>query len=378
MKTRMLCCITFLLSGALPALAQFDSGSDGSDGAFFPVVDIVIDLSLAATASWDTPSPNPGLGVYDPEKWAVVFKYAAITVQSGVDVTFVNHPSGAPVVWLSQGDVTIDGTVHLSGANGTSTGSSYAEPGPGGFAGGRRAGVDLPSSAGFGPGGGNGQGTYDYGNEFILPLIGGSGGTGSSSYNGGAGGGAILIASSESILVNGTVRANAGGSISSQYGSGGAVRLVANAILGTGYVSASGYSNDGRIRMEGGDFIDFEGSSNPVPSLAYTPGPLFPPSNAPKLRVTQIAGEPVPADPEARIKTIDVEISDEGAVTIHIEAMNIPVGTQVQVRVVPQRGPIIETISSPLVGSEVLSTATAIVPFPLFRSEIQLKANFSP
>lgn len=73
-----------------------DSGSDGSDGVFNPLASVQIDLSLAATATWDTPSPVPGQGVYDPVQWAVVFKYSSITIPNGVSVSFKNHPSGAP------------------------------------------------------------------------------------------------------------------------------------------------------------------------------------------------------------------------------------------------------------------------------------------
>ena len=104
--------------------ADFDSGSDGSDGAFAPKFDTVIDLSLAATASWDTPSPVPGQGVYDPERWAVVFKYTTIDIPLGVTVSFTNHPSGAPVIWLASGDVTIAGEVNVNGEEGAHSGNS--------------------------------------------------------------------------------------------------------------------------------------------------------------------------------------------------------------------------------------------------------------
>ena len=83
------------------ASADFDSGSDGSDGAFNPKFKTVIDLSLAATAPWDTPSPVPVQGVYDPDDWAVVFKYTTIDIPVGVTVSFTNHPSGAPAIWRS-------------------------------------------------------------------------------------------------------------------------------------------------------------------------------------------------------------------------------------------------------------------------------------
>jgi hypothetical protein len=220
---------------AAASLGVFNSGSDGSDGAFNPQFSVVIDLGNAATGTWDTPSAVAGNGVYDPTLWAVVFKYTTIDIPAKVTVTFINHPSGAPVVWLASGNVTISGSVKLDGANGGSSSMpfSYAEPGPGGFAGGVRlnASPSIPASAGFGPGGG-GQtedGTYwnSYGNVNILPLVGGSGGGGGyppqTGTGGGAGGGAILVASSGSITLNasGTMTAD-GGAGGGWTGSGGA------------------------------------------------------------------------------------------------------------------------------------------------------------
>ncbi len=178
--------------------AQFDSGSDGSDGAFNPQSNVVIDLSLAATGPWNMPSPVPGQGVYDPDKWAVVFKYTTVNIPAGVGVTFLNHLSGAPVVWLASSNVSITGKVSAKGMDGATWPNlpAFAIPGPGGFEGGRaiRSSPTLPS-CGLGPGGGgryqNQSGLYSYGNESILPLIGGSGGLATTLNGGGAGGGAI-------------------------------------------------------------------------------------------------------------------------------------------------------------------------------------------
>lgn len=50
-------------------------GADGSDGAFNPTTNVTINLALADAGAWNGPNPNPGEGVYDPDKWAVVFRY---------------------------------------------------------------------------------------------------------------------------------------------------------------------------------------------------------------------------------------------------------------------------------------------------------------
>jgi hypothetical protein len=94
-------------------------GANGSDGALNITQDTVIDLSKATTGTWDdNNSANAGNGVYDPEKWAVVFKYTSVNVLAGKKLTFKNHATRAPVVWLVSGNVTIGGTVDLSGGGG--------------------------------------------------------------------------------------------------------------------------------------------------------------------------------------------------------------------------------------------------------------------
>ena len=74
MSKVLLAFVGALVATAVPAMAQFDSGSDGSDGPFWPTTTTTIDLSLAATAAWDTPSPVQGQGVYDPDLWIIALK----------------------------------------------------------------------------------------------------------------------------------------------------------------------------------------------------------------------------------------------------------------------------------------------------------------
>src|SRR5207237_1013153 len=120
---------------AMSAEAQITiPGADGSDGVFNPTQSVQIDLSQAATAPWDTPSPVQSRGVYDPDKWAIVFKYTSVNIPTGVQVTFRKHPSRAPVIWLVAAGVIINGQVYLGPEdNGINLGNG--EPGPGGFRG---------------------------------------------------------------------------------------------------------------------------------------------------------------------------------------------------------------------------------------------------
>src|SRR4029077_18821628 len=91
-------------------------GADGSDGALIVTANTNIDLSLAVTGVWSNNNAgNFGKGIYDPDKWAVVFKYSSVNIANGATVTFSNHPTHAPVVWLVSSNVTIDGTLSLDG-----------------------------------------------------------------------------------------------------------------------------------------------------------------------------------------------------------------------------------------------------------------------
>ncbi|MCW5560141.1 MAG: hypothetical protein KIT22_20170, partial [Verrucomicrobiae bacterium] len=175
-------------------------GANGSDGALNVTQHTVIDLSQAATGDWDADnSAHAGKGIYDPAKWAVVFKYSGVNIASGAKVTFKNHPSRAPVVWLVSGDATIAGELNLDGQVGQEP-PLLAEPGPGGFRGGAGEYLGVQRGSGFGPGGGQaGDGGLDaitasggygsagaslgglppgatYGNPSLIPLVGGSGG----------------------------------------------------------------------------------------------------------------------------------------------------------------------------------------------------------
>ena len=334
--------------GALTAHAQLTIPSDGSDGAFAPVANVEIDLGLATTALWT--APGSGNGVYDPEKWAVVFKYSSVNIPAGVTVTFKNHPSYAPVVWLVQGNVTIAGELNLDGKSGGVAGSVEAlipaEPGPGGFRGAAKG--PLGYGQGLGPGARPGDiGRYSeaYGNPQIGPLIGGSGG--SASYwhydripNGG--GGAILIATQASVSLIGTITANSPNQ-PSMSGSGGAIKIIASAIAGTGILSArstAGNPTNGRIRLETNSLstalLTYPESVAIPPA---NPPVIWPAANAPTARVISVDSINAPLDPRAPlVAAADVAIQNSNQVNILIETTNFPIEGAVQFNITPKFG----------------------------------------
>ena len=414
--------IWFLLALSLNAEAgNFVSGSTGTDGPFAPTSDTTLQL------------PSNG-----------IFNFTTVNIPVGVTVKFQKNAANTPVYMLTTGDVNIAGVIDVSGEKGAdgNTGNIGPVPGgkggPGGFDGGYggepgSTGVSSKSAGnGLGTGGGThfnsyysqynrtcelasggsysssgsslpSSGCYNYsccvgssatyGNSSLLPLIGGSGGGGGNagnSYNayggsGGGGGGAILIASSSSINITGTIKANGGngGSNSSASGggggSGGGIRLIANSITGTGSLQANGgsggsgeplnwYSTDcksdrcggnggsGRIRVEG--YTVTASNISPSPSVS-TPGLVFLPQ-VPTLLITKIAGNTVPASASGSYTAPDITLPSTitNPISVEISASNIPAGTSVTMTATPQHGSA-TSANTTLVGTDASSTATA-------------------
>ncbi len=337
-----LAALALSLAACSPQLfAQLNIPSDGSDGALNISANTVIDLSQAVTGNWtNNNTANAGKGIYDPNKWAVVFKYSSVNIQAGNNVTFINHPTHAPVVWLVSGNVTNNGEISLDGQSAVTDYTDPAEPGPGGFRGG------TSGMLGFGPGGGfSGFGSYSsypYGNSQIVPLIGGSGGRYYQYSDGG--GGVILIASSGTIYINGSMHAT-GGYIG---GAGGAIRLIAGQLTGSGSISVQknityqGSGDAGRIRLEAtntaGLNFSLTPSVNPLSILASpVPLTLWPATNAPVVQVTTIsnvnANLLAPVDPKASLAAgqDDLAIATTTAVTIGLQTFNFPTNGTVNV-----------------------------------------------
>jgi hypothetical protein len=364
MKNPIPCLPVFILAVATlatPAFAQLNVPSDGSDGALNITTNIVIDLSRAVTGMYNLADPSTN-GIYDPTQWAVVFKYSSINIQGAFDtngnlggnnVTFLNHPSHAPVIWLVQSNVTINGIVSLNGQS--STGAipqqyTPLEPGPGGF----RSGAAGPEGfgAGYGPGGGSANGADAgyagyYGNPQILPLIGGSGsGAGqylSPPYSGASAGGAILIVAGGTVTINGQITAVGGAGVQVRTGSGssGAIRIVANQIFGNGLINAAGVdgtATDGRTRMEA-NYLSPQLSIFPNAAVvppSQTPV-IFPPANAPTVSVVSVDTQTAPLNPLAAVvSSADIGIQNNNPVNIILQTQNLPIQGVVTLRITPK------------------------------------------
>lgn len=385
----------FLMTFTANAVA-FDSGSTGADGVF---------------------NPNSSITVQVPESG--VFNYTTVNIPTGVTVTYKKNEANTPVTILASGNVTISGTVSVSGSSAGASVPGYG--GPGGFDGGRGgstsnaglrgqgpgAGVgglprtDADLGGGFGGGGGfgfvgntgtgldAGAGGTVYGNDRLIPLIGGSGGgggggnTGYPGGGGGGGGGSILIASSGTITVTGAINANGGNGASSSFargstgggGSGGSVRLIANTIAGNGSISATGsiagtnnFNNtDGSLGSGGNGRIRLECTTmtrtNPT-TPAYTTGTPSPvvPTAFPTLSITSIAGISVTGITKGSTDTPDIYLpyGTTSPVSVVVTGTNLPVGSRtVTVKAVPATG----TVTS--VSTTFDDTLSASVSLPI-------------
>ena len=357
----------------LPAVcvAQVNSGSNGSDGA--------LDFSILTNLGYST---NIVINMADHPNG--IFQYTYVIIPNNVTVTFTPNANNTPVTWLVQGNVVISGSVNISGnnfGNGTGVTTLGGSGGPGGWRGGNGSSGQTTGEPGQGPSGGIGYipgspaggGAYNYGNQFLIPLLGGSGGGGNNN-GGGGGGGALLIAAPTFININGSILAQGGNGLGSNEGSGsgGAIRLVASQISGNGQISANGGNANhttaggaGRIRFDTYD-NEFSGSV----SGQFTQGSQFviiPTSGQlPQLTVTSVGGVPVSASPTGVLSTPDAVLSAQqnNPIPIVVRCANLPLNSQITVSVKPANGAAVSATGLNSTGTLAASTATISIVIP--------------
>lgn len=295
---------------ALTTRAQsFSSGSDGRDGDLF------------VTASTNLALPPDG-----------IFRFKKVNIASNAVVTFTTNSLNTPVYILATDDIVVRGTIDVSGGPGEINQTVLTPGGPGGFAGGPSVQVaDGPQqSYGLGPAGGGGAqrgaGSAQM-SPLLVPLIGGSGGAGVPTWDsalsmvgasGGGGGGAILLASNSGIEINGSILANGGRAAGpnsgvdnrgSGAGAGGAIRLVARRVFGSGKLGAHGGvgywgGGGGRIRI---DSVESVGASLQVvgngtrPIMTFGKSMVVFPPDLPRLFLVHVAGQSISTNPTSPV-----------------------------------------------------------------------------
>jgi hypothetical protein len=345
--------------------AQFTSGSDGSDGALYVP-------GTSGTLTVDMPIDG-------------IFNFTTVTIKNGAKLKFNRNNLNTPVYILATGDVLIEGQINVSGSSGFSSPPMGGLGGPGAFDGGAPGILGVPPGDGHGPGGGKGgknsdpnksdsagagsyggvpsSGTYDwsasdgvaYGSPLLVPLVGGSGGagtTGQPGRGGGGGGGAVLIASDTRIdLTSGGSVSSTGGSNSAQprspaQGSGGAVRLVAPVVAGSGSINVSGgYTSEyygsmgghGRCRIDTLDRRNLSLDITPVSSASVGSYMAVFPSPYPHLDIIHAAGQDIAEGVGSAVQII-LPFDDPTTQTITIQASNFKGIVPITIVVHPENG----------------------------------------
>ena len=414
--------IAFLLLAGLfissHAQNNFNSGSTGADGAFAPATSQSIQVPAGGVFHYTTINIPAGVTI----TYTRNATNTPVTILASGNVTI----AGALVVSGSAGATSgaggIGGPGGFDGGMGGQGIPSYsgnAGQGPGGGtpgkkgtsttngAGGGGGGYNIAGTNGSGEAGSLGLGGPKYSTNSLLPLIGGSGGGGGGAStsargaSGGGGAGAILLASSGTITFSGSAAINAqggaGGSAAASganfggggAGSGGAVRLIANTISGPATLNVNGGTGGGcwsggcggsgglgYVRIEAYDYTTFTPSGTPQ-NLSYaTPNPVAL-TSVPQLRVASVAGITAPTTPLGSFQGVPdviVPSSQANPVTVALEGANIPLGTVIQVTLIPSHGARTTVSSTGLAGTEAASTASASVTLPSGMSVITATA----
>lgn len=338
----------------------FNSGSNGSHG------------TLTATAETVLALPPDG-----------VFHFTTVNVPEGATLRFLRNMHNTPVHVLAQGDIRVDGTINISGGSGSSNPPVSGEGGPGGFDGGTPGILGVLPGAGQGPGGGRGgapsppynddsaggaaygarpdhltiRDGQAYGSPLLVPLVGGSGGGGTSGQpgrGGAGGGGAILLASNTKVENFGTIRArggdnsgNAGSEVSAGQGSGGAIRIVAPIVSGTGTLDVRGgfttWTNTrgghGRIRIDTIYRSQLSFDYQPIQAVAIGSYMASFPDPMPRLDIVSVAGRSI-AEGTSEAVSIFMPLGSAATQTITLSARDFTTQTVVPVRLqlTPQDG----------------------------------------
>jgi hypothetical protein len=174
-------------------------------------------------------------------------------------------------------------------------------------------------------------------------------------------------------------------------GSGGAVRLVAQTIAGTGSIDISGgpliFNSQpggfGRVRIEAvSSTATFVFTGTPPPAaVSFANQPLSPTlPNQPTLTITSLGGVAAPGTLTGALATPDFVLpAGTSTATVNFAASNIPLGTTLSVVVKGQMGSVISTAtSSGLSGTVASSSASASVTIPTDQpSLVSASASFT-
>ena len=206
--------------------------------------------------------------------------------------------------------------------------------------------MSLNYSAAFAFVGGGGSNTNVYGNTLLSPLIGGSGGAGDNFYSwgGGGGGGAILVASTTHVTVNGYIYSRGGSGAGA--GSGGAIRIVAPVIDGSGILDVTaggsqntGYPNGtaGRTRIDCTDRFSHRNLTLGGKGTRGIQMFVFPAGN-PHLDIISAAGTPIVEGTNAPV-IVFLPVGASTNQIVRVQARAFTNDVPIRVKITPENAP---------------------------------------
>lgn len=165
-------------------------------------------------------------------------------------------------------------------------------------------------------------------------------------------------------------------------GSGGAIRLVANTIIGSGTLTAAGGSSlpgssggptgySGRVRLEANS-ISFGGGTPGTNVSESNPLLLILPSTPPaSVLVASVGDTPITENP---FSFPDITINNSSSIAVVITAQQVPVGTVPTLFIFSEKGDQVLPCTGGLQGTLATSTCTVSIPFPFGGSRGFVKA----
>jgi hypothetical protein len=346
--------LAILSTQLLAQTVPLKGGSDGSDGP----------LILSDSEDRELALPPDG-----------VFNFTTITIGEFSNLTFRRNAMNSPVYLLATGDVVIEGNINVWPPFYHNS-ESRRIGGPGGFDGGFGGVGNILPGPGFGPGGGlpkhqvpdakeAGDASHSilvddssdfstrgavYGNKILIPIIGGSGGAGRSVSNartdafGAGGGGAIVVASSTRIFMtsSGDIHAeggNDGNTHSGGDGSGGAIRLIAPVIEGSGdlHVNGSLGGGPGRIRIDSLVRVNMNLNLHPREVASFGSNLVVFPDVLPRLSILEAAGRLIPDNSTAPVSVTLAPGAPEQQ-TVKVRARDFDAEVKIAVVLTPNSG----------------------------------------
>jgi hypothetical protein len=155
-------------------------------------------------------------------------------------------------------------------------------------------------------------------------------------------------------------------------------RVVARGGSGVGGCGnpGGGGGSAGKIRYEANQ-VNLPDQGDPIRTFALVgqTARVWPEANSPVIMTVRLDSQNIPADPLASMlyPGTDAAFDTPGSRTVSIDAMNVPSGATMVVRVITKGGPVTEYAATRTTGADALSTWQATITLAVGFSAIQAR-----